>query len=148
MFRTKADIEKAIAGVIISSERDYSIFTAWVNGTSQVDLARRWKLSPNRVSQIIMRHKQYYDGSVGHSFYEFVRRVTHTRPTLYALPISGDDHRCLLCSVVVVNQKFLGGSWLGTEPGRAFGAGDITGPLRKMPVATMATLYLQSILEQ
>lgn len=148
MSRMKFDIERAAAGVIVSSARDYSIFTDWVNGTSQVELAHRWRLSPNRVSQIILKKKRYYDGLVGHSFYEFVRRVIHTRPTLYALPVSGDGPRRLFCSVVVVNPEFLADSWLRAESGRAFGAGDISGPLRKTPVATVASLYLQSILEQ
>lgn len=146
MSRSTSNQEKfSRTEVIITSPRDYKIYTDWVNGHTQVGLANQYGLSANRIHQIVLRALRFYDLSAGPAYDQFARRTQHDRPTLYAVP--ADSGRVqLVASVVVVRQD----SPLGDRDMRdledSFLPSRLSSVLRKMTVATTATYYLNQLL--
>lgn len=145
--RTASNIHGLVRRVVVSKPRDYEIYTRWTNGERQVDLARAYSLSPERVRQIIGKCGRYYNGAMGRSFLPLVDHMNNDRPSLFHLQDRLGVPKVMMCSVVVIPDGYLSDNRLHRQLRDEFDAGSFSGPLRMNPIARQAVEYLQSILE-
>lgn len=132
----------------LGSERDYDIFTSWVNGATQASIARRVGISANRVHQIVGRFNRHYDSGVGSAFYAFINRTQMARPMLYRVQLPGKNGSAFLCSVVVTGEDFLYDTNFCRNFAASFTSHDLPWAVRRQQPARVTIGYLNSILEE